>query len=80
MNKQSERILKALQAAKEPIAMPELSRTGSGKPDGWCASFTRRISDLRAAAHNIVVSGTSNRTFYKLIKPELKQQEFSALN
>ena len=70
MNKQSKRILAALQSATEPIAMPELSRIGSGKPDGWCASFTRRISDLRKLGHTIVVSGPHNRTRYTLIKPE----------
>jgi hypothetical protein len=78
MNKQSERILKALQATTEPVAMPELSRIGSGKDNGWCASFTRRISDLREAGHDIVVSGPHNRTCYKLIRSE--QQQFTALN
>jgi hypothetical protein len=74
MNQQSKLILKALQDAKEPIAMPELSRIGSGKENGWCASFTRRISDLRELGHNIVVSGPHNKTCYQLIRPEPQQQ------
>lgn len=29
------------------VSGAELSRIGSGKPDGWCASFSRRISEIR---------------------------------
>jgi hypothetical protein len=51
---QGERILKALQESNgQFIPMPELSRIGSGKPDGWVASFTKRISELRAKGHPI---------------------------
>jgi hypothetical protein len=52
--------------------MPELSRAGSGKPDGFCASFTRRISDLRDDGHVILMTmqicGNVRHTFYELYK------------
>lgn len=47
-NGQKERILKALEDANgEWLSMPILSRIGSGNNLGWCASFTRRIFELR---------------------------------
>lgn len=51
---QSNRILKALQDAKgDYVPMPKLSRLGSGIRNGWTASFSRRISDLRKDGHCI---------------------------
>jgi len=54
MSAKAKRILAALEQSLVPIAMPELSRIGSGNKDGWCASFSREISRLRAAGHNVV--------------------------
>ncbi|MDE2105162.1 MAG: hypothetical protein KGL39_48490 [Patescibacteria group bacterium] len=58
--------------------MPELSRIGSGKPDGFCGSFTRRISDLREAGHNIVMTmeqiDGQRHTFYELVRQETQQE------
>ena len=62
------------------LAMPDtdisainLHREGSGKPNGFLASFSRRISDLRAQGMNIVksvdkiVSG-QRQTAYRYVK------------
>lgn len=67
----SRRILAALEQSLVPIAMPELSRIGSGKKDGWCASFSREISRLRAQGHNVVKvmdkkDGKTRQTAYQL--------------
>lgn len=56
MNKQSQtlRILQALTDANgEEVNGATLSRIGSGKPDGWTASLSRRISDIRAMGYNV---------------------------
>lgn len=51
---QASRILmRLLDSPNRWVPMPELSRIGSGKPDGWTASFSRRISDLRAAGYKV---------------------------
>jgi len=73
----AKRILAALQASLVPVAMPELSRIGSGKPNGWCASFSREISRLRAQGHNIVKvkdvsNGKTRHTEYQLNPPSVE--------
>lgn len=40
----------------EDISMPVLNRIASGSKNGFCASLSRRISDLRAAGWNIIKS------------------------
>lgn len=40
----------------EDIPAPELHRIGSGKEYGYCASFTRRITECRDAGMNIILS------------------------
>lgn len=72
-NSQEGRILAALRAAKGgEIAMPELARIGSGKPDGFCMVHSR-IDGLRHKGVNIPppreerVDG-QRRTFYRLIE------------
>lgn len=51
---QTSRILAALLAAKgEEVSRAELSRIGSGKDNGWCASLSRRISDIRKLGHPV---------------------------
>lgn len=47
---QIQRILERLQQGDEIPAI-ELHRAGSGKEHGFCASLSRRISDLRDAGH-----------------------------
>lgn len=68
---QAARILARLQQGGR-VPMPELSRYASGKPDGWVASFSKRISDLRCEGHTIIchefrING-ARHTFYELIK------------
>lgn len=46
MNGQRERIYKRLLIGGK-VSGAELSRIGSGKDNGWCASFSRRISEIR---------------------------------
>jgi len=78
-NLQSRRILAALLLSHAPIAMPVLNEIGSGKPGGYCGSFTRRISDLRELGYYIVMTeeyaGTQRHTFYELYNPA--KTEFS---
>jgi len=51
---QTSRILAALLDAKgEEVSGAELSRIGSGKDNGWCASLSRRISDIRKLGHPV---------------------------
>lgn len=52
-SKQGERMLQALQASAMPLSAAALSRIGSGKPDGWTASFTKRISELRSRGFEV---------------------------
>lgn len=72
----SKRILEALKSG-EVVSGAELSRIGSGKPDGWCASLSKEISRCRALGHNIVkvvdkwVNGQRN-TAYQLNPPSLE--------
>jgi hypothetical protein len=40
----------------EDLSAATLSRIASGKKNGWCASFTRKISDLRQLGYNIIKS------------------------
>lgn len=67
---QAARILARLKQGGR-VPMVELSRIGSGKPDGWVASFSKRISELRASGATIICheerhDGTRH-TFYELI-------------
>lgn len=69
---QNSRILRRfLQSPDMWIAMPDLSRAGSGKPDGWCSSFTRRIKDLRECGYVIEQKeereGKVVHSFYRII-------------
>jgi len=51
MKSQTDRIYQALKSKPFTyLPMPELSRIGSGKDNGWCASFTRRLTDCRELA------------------------------
>lgn len=54
----------------EEIPAVVLHRIGSGKPNGWCASLSRRISDLRDGCYDVrcrreVVNG-QHQTYYTL--------------
>ena len=66
---QRQRILeRLLQGGRVP--MPELHRIGSGRPDGFCASLTRRLSEIRSQGYAVtcykqVVDGQT-RTEYEL--------------
>lgn len=56
-SRQGERMAKAfIDAPDTDIPAVELHRIGSGKPNGFLASFSRRISDLRSQNLNIVKS------------------------
>ena len=74
---QSSRILRLLQKHPDKdVASVDLHMAGSGKNNGYCNSLTRRISDLRAQGHNIIVSkdvtvNGQRHTWYRLItKPQ----------
>jgi len=41
---------------EQDIPAPELHRIGSGKEYGYCASFTRRITECRELGMNIILS------------------------
>lgn len=69
---QSHRILSKLKSAHGRfVPMPTLSRIGSGKRNGWCASFTKRVSELRNDGHVIQVRDEYKRgqrhTAYALV-------------
>lgn len=72
-SKQSARMLAVFEASPNTdISALDLHRAGSGKPDGFLASISRRISDLRQQGKNIVLSkretvGGRVHTWYKLI-------------
>lgn len=74
MNTQTQRL--ADYFSKHPnqdIPMPKLHRIGSGTSNGFVASLTRRISDLREIGLQIIKSredrvGNQRRTFYKLVE------------
>lgn len=76
LNPQARRILDALETANAPVDMPTLTRIGSGKPTGFCGSFSRRISDIREAIENQGQTVTKTeqtvdgqrQTFYALAK------------
>ena len=68
---QAQRILDALiEAQGRFVPMAELSRRGSGKPNGWTASFSRRTFELRQAGYPIQMReeyvGGERNTFYAL--------------
>jgi hypothetical protein len=69
-NSQANRILERLKQGGR-VPMPELSRCGAANPDGWCNSFTRRISELRERGHTIICHDTvvnkQRHTSYELI-------------
>lgn len=73
----SKRILEALQASGTPLNGAELSRIGSGKENGWCASLSKEISRLRAQGHNVVkvidhwIEG-QRQTAYQLNPPSIE--------
>lgn len=55
MTGQAKRILAhLLENPDKEIPAVTLNRIGSGKENGWCASFTRRISDIRKLGYNVV--------------------------
>lgn len=74
INAQSRRMADAFRAAPDTdISSVDLHRIGSGKENGWLASFSRRISDLRAQNLNVVKSIDKvvlgqRQTSYRLIK------------
>ena len=55
------------------INAPFLHQTGSGKANGYCASMSRRISDLRKMGLNIVktkdeyVDGQRNTAYTNIV-------------
>ena len=56
-SQQADRMLAVFKANPgKDIPAIALHRHGSGKENGWCSSFSRRISDLRARGFNIVKS------------------------
>lgn len=71
---QRQRIFDALKSGNE-IAAVELHRIGSGKENGWCASFSRRISEIRAQlkleSKDVVcrkeIHDGQLQTFYKIV-------------
>ena len=75
MNGQAQRILDYLWCNKDQdVSALVLHRIGSGMGiagNGFCASLSRRISDLRAQGHNVTVSRSEvvngqRRTWYRL--------------
>lgn len=78
-SQQAKRILAVfLKLPDEDISAIRLHGAGSGKPMGFVASLSRRISDLRQQGYNIVKSREERKegqrhTFYRLIKnPDLE--------
>jgi hypothetical protein len=72
---QTSRILQGLVEAKgSEIGGMELSRIGSGKPQGWTASFSRRISDIRKLGYDVVCRSETadgiRHTFYRIANLE----------
>ena len=73
MNSQTSRILQHLiDRIDLDVPSVDLQRVGSGKENGWCASFTRRISDIRKLGYNVIKSKEESvngqrHTFYKII-------------
>jgi len=74
-SKQTERILELLQSKRgKEVPMPIMSTVGSGNPNGWCASFSRRISDAREliesgeqiVCRREIAADGSHHTFYTL--------------
>lgn len=55
----------------EDVPAVELHRVGSGKENGFCASLSRRVSDIRQMGFDLIVSidrrmAGQRQTFYKL--------------
>jgi hypothetical protein len=73
MNSQTKRILEYLLArANQDVPSIELHRAGSGKELGFCASLSRRISDIRARGYTVILSRDEREngqrwTCYRLI-------------
>lgn len=84
MNGQAQRILARLQATpNQDVPAVELHRAGSGSEHGWCASISRRISDLRKQGHDVVLSrdetvNGQRHTWYKLITNSLEKEAHEA--
>ena len=84
-NSQTTRILETLLANKgREVASVDLHRAGSGKENGYCASFSRRISDIRALGYHVqcrkeMQPDGQMHTFYTLTE-ELKQAELTTTN
>jgi hypothetical protein len=54
---QTWRLLKHFQSnPNQDLPAYELHKVGAGHEYGWCASITRRISDLRKMGLNVIVS------------------------
>ena len=76
MKGQAKRILEYLLAhSNEDVSAVDLHRIGSGKELGWCASISRRISDLRALGYQVrkskdVMVNSQRRTWYRLTVPQ----------
>lgn len=72
-SKQSARMLAVFKAnPNTDISALKLHRAGSGKPNGFLASISRRLSDLRAQGHRIILSRREMKdgvvhTWYKLV-------------
>jgi len=75
MKGQTQRILEHLLAHPNlDVQAVVLHRIGSGKEQGFCASLSRRISDLRAMGHNVVKSrdevvNGQRQTWYRYVAP-----------
>lgn len=71
-SKQSSRILDFLLDNRgQEVSSVVLHRVGSGKPDGWLNSLTRRISDVRSYGYQVVCRkeqvGTQVFSYYTLV-------------
>lgn len=69
---QRQRILDRLMLGGR-VPMPDLHRIGSGKETGFCASLTRRITEIReqgfvVICHKRTASDGQIQTEYELIK------------
>ena len=70
---QSKRILARLLAnADKDVSAIDLHMAGSGTNNGFCASLSRRISDLRAMGHNVIVSRKGERTEAHMVSVDNK--------
>ena len=77
-NGQSQRILKhLLEHPNKDVSAVDLHRIGSGKENGWCASLSRRVSDIRDLGYDLVKSKDKTvcgqrHTWYRLqVHPQM---------